>query len=126
MIDGVFCETPVAGETFRAVAFGEISVIQAGGVPAFDAVFAAVAALVHLHGDPLSDLELVDAWPQRGHGSGILVAHDELTCRLPLERPVQDLYVGSADRSDIHPQENLAVAELRHRTLLHPHIIGVV
>src|SRR5262249_6508810 len=56
----------------------------------------------------------------------VFVAHDELTGGLSLERAVQDFDVGSADRSSFHFQENFAWAGLRHRLLLHTHIIGVM
>src|SRR5262249_50686009 len=82
--------------------------------------------LVHFDGDPGTDLKLIDAWSQRGNGAGVLVAHDELTGRLSLERAMQDFDVGSADRGSFHFQENFAWAGLRHWLLLHTHIIGVM
>src|SRR5207245_9291538 len=48
VIDGVLSEAPIAGETFRPVPFCEIAVIQARGVPAFDAILASFTSLVSL------------------------------------------------------------------------------
>ena len=126
MIDGVLGEAAVAGETFRPVSFCKIAVIQAGGIPAFDAILAAITTLVHFDGDPLPDVKLVDPGSQRRDGAGVLVAHDEFPGGLSLQRSVQDFNVGSADRGNLHLQEDLAKPWLRYRSLLHPHIIGVV
>src|SRR5215475_2757550 len=126
MVDGVLGEASVACEALGPMPLFEIAVIQAGRIPAFDAVFAALASFVYLDGDPGTDLELIDARSQRGNGAGVLVAHDELTGGLSLERAVQDLDVGSADRGSFHFQKNFAGAGLRHRPLLHTHIIGVM
>ena len=88
MIDGVFGEAAVAGKTFRAMPFFEIAVIQARGVPTFDAVLAALAPLVYLDGDAVADLELIDARSQRRDGAGIFMAHDKFPGGLSLERAV--------------------------------------
>src|SRR5262249_37160456 len=123
---GVLGKTSVACEAFGPMPLFEIAVIQAGSVPAFDAVFATLASLVHLDGDPGTDLELIDARSQRGNGAGVFVAHDELTGGLSLERAVQNFHVSSADRGSFYFQKNFAWAGLRHRPLLHTHIIGVM
>src|SRR5262249_6589873 len=119
MVDGVLGEASVACEALGSMPLFEIAVIQAGRIPAFYAVFAALASLVHLDGDAGADLELIDARSQRGNGAGVFVAHDELTGGLSLERAVQDFDVGSADRGSFHFQKNFAWARLRHRPLLH-------
>src|SRR5262249_55614521 len=106
MVDGVLGGTSVACEAFGPMPLFEIAVIQAGSVPAFDAVFATLASLVYLDGDPGTDLELIDARSQRGNGAGVFVAHDELTGGLSLERAVQNFDVGSADRTTFPFQEN--------------------
>src|ERR1051325_5740847 len=106
MVDGIFGEAAVAGESLRAVSFFEIAVIQAGRVPALNAVLAALAPLMHLDRDAVADLELIDAGPERGDGAGVLVAHDELSGRLSLERAMQDFDVGAADRGDLHFQQH--------------------
>src|SRR5262245_136685 len=126
MVDGVLGEASVACEAFSSMPLFEIAVVQAVRIPAFDTVFAPLASLVSLDGDPGTDLELIHARSQRGNGARILVAHDELTGRLSLERAVQDFDVGSADRGSFHFQKNFAWARLRHRPLLHTHIIGVM
>src|SRR5207249_8578566 len=51
VIDSVLGEASVARETFRPMPFFEIAVIQARGIPSFDAVLAALASLVYLDGD---------------------------------------------------------------------------
>src|SRR5262249_35993499 len=125
-VNSVLGETSVACETLGPMPLFEIAVVQTGRIPAFDAVFAALASLVHLDRDPGTDLKLIDARSQRGNGAGVFVAHDELTGGLSLERTVQDFDVGSADRGSFHFQENFAWAGLRYRPLLHTHIIGVM
>src|SRR5262249_60367346 len=124
MVDGVLGETSVACEALGPMPLFEIAVIQAGRVPAFDAVLATLASLVHLDGDSGTDLELIDARSQRGNGAGVFVAHDELTGGVSLERAGQDLDVGSAGRSSFHFQKNFPSAGRRDRLLLHTPTTG--
>ena len=118
VVDRVLGEAAVAGQPLGAVALGQVAVVQARGVPALDAVLAALAALVHLDGHAVADLELVHARPQRRHRSRILVAHDELARGLAQELPVQDLHVGPADGRDVDLEQHLARPRLGHRPLL--------
>jgi hypothetical protein len=97
VVDGVLGEASVARETFRAMPFFEIAVIQARGIPAFNAVLTALASFVYFDGDAVADLKLIDAWSQRCDGAGVLVAHDELSGGLSLECAMQDFDVRSAD-----------------------------
>src|SRR5438093_3797545 len=88
VVDRVLGEAAVAGETLRAMPLPDVAVVQAGGVPALDAVLAAVAALVHLDRDAVAHPKLVDAGTERGDRAGVLVAHHERPGRLPLQRAV--------------------------------------
>ena len=119
-------EPAVAGEALGAVALGDVAVVEAGRVPALDAVLAAVAALVHLDGNAVTDPELVDAGPEGGDRPGVLVAHHELAGRLTLERPVQHLHVRAADRGDLDLQEHFARAGLGAGPGLDAQVVGAV
>src|SRR5882672_9707249 len=94
VVDRVLREAAVAREPLGAMTLGEIAVVQAGRVPALDAVLAALAALVHLDGHAIAHAELVHARPEDGHRACVLVAHDELALGLALELAVEHLDVG--------------------------------
>src|SRR2546427_802678 len=105
---GPFGRSKHVGNPAGAVPLREVAVVQAGRVPALDAVLAALAALVDLDGDPVAHLELVHAGPQGGDGARVLVPHDELGRGLPRERPVEHFQIRPADGGDVHAQQDLA------------------
>src|SRR5262245_36186436 len=124
VVHRVLGEPAVAGEPLRAVPLGDVAVVQAGGVPALDTVLAAVAALVDLDRDAIADAELVDTRTERGDGAGVLVAHHEAAGRLALQRAVQHLHVGAADRRDLDLQQHFTRARLGSRPGPRPHLVA--
>src|SRR6266508_3954359 len=126
VVDRVLGEPAVAGEALRAVALRDVAVVQAGGVPALDAVVAAVTALVHLHRHPIAHPELVYAGAQADDGAGVLVAHHEGAGGLAHEGAVQHLHVGAADRRDLDLQQRLARSRLGSWPGLDVHVVGAV
>src|SRR5436309_8959949 len=126
VVDGVLGEAAVAGEALRAVALRHVAIVQAGRVPALDAVLAALAALVDLHRHAVAHPELVDAGPQGRDSARVLVAHHELPGGLALERAVQHLHVRAADRRDLDLQQRLTQPRLGPGPGLDAHVVGAV
>src|SRR5262249_36560595 len=77
VVDLIFAEAAVGGETVGAVAFVDVAVIEpvvvTGGVHALAAALALAAAGMNLDGHALADAVFVDAWPERDHGAHIFV-----------------------------------------------------
>src|SRR6266436_5911508 len=126
VVDGILGEAAVAREPLGAVALRHVAVVQAGRVPALDAVLAALTALVHLDGHTVAHAELVDARTERRHRARILVAHDEPAFGLAQELSVEHLHVGATDRRDLDLQQRLARPRLGHGPGLHPHVVGAM
>src|SRR3984885_10573826 len=78
MVDRVFGKTAIGGKTVGAVALAGFAVVQARRVHALPAALALAAAGMDLHADALADRELVDAGPERDHGSHIFVPGREI------------------------------------------------
>ena len=74
MVDRVFGEAAVGGKTVGAMALAGFAVVQTRRVHALPAALALAAAGVDFHADALADGELVDAGPERDHGSHIFMA----------------------------------------------------
>src|SRR5437879_11194653 len=96
----------------------DVAVVQTRGVPALDAVLAALAALVYLDRHAIAHLELVHSGPQRRHRAGVLVSHDERTVGLPEELAVQNLHVGSADGGDVDLEQDLPRSRIDRKSVV--------
>src|SRR5262249_56915810 len=119
VIDGVFGEPAVGGETIRAVpAFG-VAVIQARRIQAANAVLAAAAAHVRLDDHPVADPKLVHG-PADGHDvARVLVPEDELALPRHLGHAGVDAFqISASDAARAHPYEHRLVAGPRPPPLL--------
>src|SRR5215472_4744606 len=126
VIDLIFAEAPVGGETVGAVTLVDLAVIEAvvvaRGVHAFAAALALAAAGMNFDRDALAYLVFVDARTERDHRAHIFVARREvLVERLAAlderRRPViDDFKIGGADRHRVDANENLGA--LGHRDWL--------
>src|SRR6516225_9973582 len=128
VVDLIFAEAAVGGETVGAVTFIDVAVVEpivvTGGVHALAAALALAAAGMNLDGHALADAVFVDARPERDHSAHVFVPGGEvLVVRHAApdqrRRPViDDLEVGRADRDRVDAHQHLGL--LRHRDRLLP------
>src|SRR5262249_14018183 len=126
VVHRVLGEPAVAGQSLGTVTLRDVAVIQAGRVPALDAVLAPVAALVDLDRDAIADPELVDPGTEGGDRPRVLVAHHETAGRLALECAVQHLHVGTTDRRDLDLEQHLTRSRLGAGPGLDAYLVGLV
>src|SRR5215468_9185658 len=135
VVDLIFAEAAVGGETVGAVAFVDVAVIEpvvvTGGVHALAAALALAAAGMNLDGHALADAVFVDARPERDHGAHVFVPGGEvLVVRHAApdrrRRPViDDLEVGRADRDRVDAHQHLGLLRHRDRLLRQRKLAGI-
>ena len=124
IVDRVLREAAIGGEAVGAVPLIHLAivfaVVQASGVHALAAAFAATATGVHFDRHPVADMKLVDALPEFDHGTHVLVARRKVLVERqpPLKHRgralVNDLQIGRADRNRVDPHQHLGRARLGH------------
>src|SRR5262249_7180455 len=135
VVDLVFAEAAVGGETVGAVAFVHVAVVEpvvvTGGVHALAAALALAAAGVNFDGHALADAIFVDARAERDHRAHIFVPRGEvLVVRHAApdqrRRPViDDLEIGRADRDRIDAHQDLGLLRHRYRLLPQRKLAGI-
>ena len=106
------------------MAFGDVAVVQTGGVHAEDAIFATATAFVGLDGDAVPDSQLVDVWAEGHHGAGPFVTWRELSeWRLCRKRMRLNLEVGSTRAAHGDFDEHFATARRRHGLVDHAEVV---
>src|SRR6516225_6345605 len=135
VVDLIFAEAAVGGETVGAVTFIDVAVVEpivvTGGVHALAAALALAAAGMNLDGHALADAVFVDARPERDHSAHVFVPGGEvLVVRHAApdqrRRPViDDLEVGRADRDRVDTHQHLGLLRHRYRLLPQRKLAGI-
>src|SRR6185437_9333620 len=131
VVDGVLGEAAIGGEAVGAVALLRLAVIEARGVHALAAALAAAAAGMHLDGDAIAHLILVDGGPEFYHGAHVFVAGREILVEgqaaLDLRRDAvaDDLEVGGAHSNGVDAHQHLGRSRLRHRLVRQRNLLGI-
>ena len=128
MVDLIFAEAAIRGETVGAMALVHIpivfAVVMAGCVHAFPTALALAAAGVDFDGYPLADLILVDTRAKRHDGSHVFMTGREAlivwsaTFDLCRRTMVDDLQVGCANRDRVNAHQHLGALGNRYRFVL--------
>src|SRR5262245_27975554 len=135
VVDLIFAEAAVGGETVGAVTLVHVAVVEpivvTGGVHALAAALALAAAGMNLDRHALADAVFVDARPERDHGPHIFVPGGEILVvrhaapdqrRRPM---IDDLEIGRADRDRVDAHQDLGLFRHRYRLLPQRKLTGI-
>src|SRR5215831_3481936 len=135
VVDLIFAEAPVGGETVGAVTLVHVAVVEpvvvTGGVHALAAALALAAAGMNLDRHALADAVFVDAGPERHHGAHVFVPGGEIlvvrhAAPDQRRRPViDDLEIGRADRDRVDAHQDLGLFRHRYRLLSQRKLTGI-
>src|SRR5262252_9066231 len=135
VVDLIFAEAAVGGETVGAVALVHVAVVEpvvvTRGIHALAAALALAAAGMNLDRHALADAVFVDARAERDHGAHIFVPGGEvLVVRHAApdqrRRPViDDLEIGRADRDRVDAHQDLGFFRHRYRLLPQRKLAGI-
>jgi hypothetical protein len=135
VVDLIFAEAAVGGETVGAMPLVDIAVIEAvvvaGSVHAFAAAFALAAAGVDFDRHALADLIFVDARAERDDGAHIFVTGREVLVEGLAagnesgRAMIDDLEIGSANRHRVDTHQNFGALGHRNRLLRELKFAGI-
>src|SRR5882724_7422659 len=112
MVDRIFGETAIGGETVGAVALVGFPIVKAGGVHALAASLALSATGVDLHADTFADLKFINAGSEGCNGAHIFMAGRKILVErqaaLDVRRraAVNDFKIGCADRDGVDADQD--------------------